>query len=218
MVFTNIFFDVNGNFQWASIAAFVAFFGSIISAWISVHNTKKSLKGNVVSTARIEWIQEVRKKSVDLISACYSLFEFIKSDSTTGDEAELSKVKNEIEKNGILLILYFGPDSNKNNDFIVYLVTNLLSRITNKDGYYDDNKIPELIDQVNVLKDFLRIYFKAEWKRANGEIKDIEVESYLEKQDLYNAIMDIFSSGFEMHREWTENYYFQLSKKYKEEN
>lgn len=217
MVFANIFFDINGNFQWASIAAFVAFFGSIISAWISVHNTKKSLKGNVVSTSRIEWIQEVRKKSVDFISACYSLFEFAKSDSTTIDGEELSKLKNEIEKNGTLLILYFGPDL-KNNDFIVYLVTNLLSRITNKDGYYDNNKIPELIDQVNVLKDFLRIYFKAEWKRANGEIKDIEVQSYLESQDLYKTIMNIFSSGFEMNREWTENYYFQLSKKYKEEN
>ena len=51
-----------------------------------------------MSKARIEWIQEVRKKSVDFISACYSLFEFIKSYSTISDEETLSKLKSDIKK------------------------------------------------------------------------------------------------------------------------
>ncbi|HDX9690729.1 TPA: hypothetical protein ROY16_000322 [Bacillus thuringiensis] len=243
MYLVNIFFDNNHNFQWASITALVALIASFVSAWFSVHNNKKTIatqkqmskdnldlqeklnksnfKGNVVSKARIEWIQEVRKKSVDFISSCYNIFEFVKFHGDIAwlnaeNEKAFNTLKNEIEKNGTLLVLYFGPnvEGNKNNDLIVYLISSLLEAITNKDGYYDPNSLPELTDKVEILGDFLRIYFKAEWKRANGEIQDSEVQEYLEKHDLYIKAMDVFSSKLEEFKELADYKYDLAKEKY----
>ncbi|MDG1570104.1 hypothetical protein [Bacillus cereus] len=228
-------------FQGTNLTATVALIGSGISAWISVSNNKKTIatqeqvskanlelqekmnennfKGNVVSKARIEWIQEVRKQSVDFMSACYNLFDFITLtiDNIIGDiktEKEYIRLKNEIEKNGTLLILYFGPDSNKNNELIVSVVANILERTRNKDESYEIRDVPKLADQVDVLRDFLRIYFKIEWKRANGEIKDSQVQEYLEKDDIYIRIMKIFSDSLENHGEWMECFYNELEERY----
>lgn len=79
--------------------------------------------------------------------------------------------------------MYFGPnlDGNKNNDLIVYLISSLLRLITAKDVNSDLYSLIELDDKVLVLGDFLRIDFKAEWKRSNGEIKDSEIQEYLEQ-------------------------------------
>ncbi|MGR5999586.1 hypothetical protein ACT7C7_08990 [Bacillus cereus] len=228
-------------FQGTNLTATVALIGSGVSAWISVSNNKKTIatqeqvskanlelqekmnennfKGNVVSKARIEWIQEVRKQSVDFMSACYNLFDFITLtiDNIIGDiktEKEYIRLKNEIEKNGTLLILYFGPDSNKNNELIVSVVANILERTRNKDESYEIRDVPKLADQVDVLRDFLRIYFKIEWKRANGEIKDSQVQEYLEKDDIYIRIMKIFSDSLENHGEWMECFYNELEERY----
>lgn len=237
MYLVNIFFDNKDNFQWASIAAFIAFIGSCASVWIAWLNNKNTIdkqermsqanlalqekmnkinfKGNVVSKARIEWIQEVRKKSVDFMSACYNLFEFVSSfEVAPAKSEEFLKLKSEVEKHGTLLILYFGPDSNKNNELIVTIVANILERTRNKNGWYDVMELPALADQVDVLRDFLRIYFKVEWKRANGEIKDSQVQEYLEKDDIYIRIMRIFSDGLENYEEWTESFYNELEERY----
>ncbi|KAB2447030.1 hypothetical protein ACQCWD_20760 [Bacillus thuringiensis] len=241
MYLVNIFFDNHNNFQWASIAALIALIGSCASVWIAWLNNKNTIgkqeqmsqanldlqekmnksnfKGNVVSKARIEWIQEVRKQSVDFMSACYNLFDFITLtiDNIIGDintEKEFVRLKNEIEKNGTLLILYFGPDSNKNNELIVSVVANILERTKNKNGWYDVRELPALAYQVDVLRDFLRIYFKVEWKRANGEIKDFQVQEYLEKDDIYIRIMKIFSGSLENHGEWLESFYNDLEERY----
>lgn len=211
---SKVFLDGAGHFQWASVAALTAFLVGVITAWASIYNTKKSLKANVVSNARIEWIQEVRKRSVDFISACYSLVEYHKKNHTDDNKEELDKIKNEIEKSGTLLILYFGPDKNKNNELIVAIIDNLIVHMTNRDGYYNE-KNPSLVNQVYVLKDFLRIYFKAEWKRANGGIKDTEIQIYLEGHEIYNRIMNIFEDMIDMHYEWSESFYWQLQQYYK---
>jgi hypothetical protein len=216
-----LFFDNNGNFQWASIAAFIAFLVGLMSFYNNYKSLKQqkelniqNFKGNIVSTARIEWIQEVRKKCVDFISICYDLIGNIKSSKY--DETKILELKSTLEKNATLLILYFGPDkdNNKNNDFIVYLIELLLVKITNKDGWYDKKHIVKLEDEVNVLKDFLRIYFKAEWKRANGEVTDAEVQKYLEKHQLYIRIREIYQSGFNEHQECIDNFYIQLKERY----
>ncbi|MED3269497.1 hypothetical protein CN939_21410 [Bacillus thuringiensis] len=183
-----------------------------------------NFKGNVISKARIEWIQEVRKKSVDFMSACYNLFDYIESNGdrilfSAEVEKEFNRLKNEIEKNGTLLILYFGPniDGNKNNDLIVYLISSLLRAITDKDVKYDLYSLTELDDKVFVLGDFLRIYFKAEWKRSNGEIKDSGIQAYLEQQWLYVKIMGIFEDEIENEKEWIESKYRLVENKYRTE-
>lgn len=177
----------------------------------------KNFQGNIVSNARIEWIQEVRKKSVDFISACHEFFRYTKVSNVNNNEnkEELTELRSDIEKYGTLLILYFGPsvENNKNNDMIEYLITNLIIKITNKEGYYDDN-ILDLECQVDVLRDFLRIYLKAEWMRANRRISDEDVQKYLEMNTTYNKIIKIYNEVLECHKEWNENFYLQIEEKF----
>lgn len=82
-----IFFDSDGIFMWSSIAAIIAFGGSASSALfscLSYTNSKKTaesqrrmeqkkIDADLKAKARIEWINEVRHKSSDLISLLLSL-------------------------------------------------------------------------------------------------------------------------------------------------
>ncbi|MGD6994019.1 hypothetical protein [Sutcliffiella horikoshii] len=52
------------------------------------------------------------------------------------------------------------------------------------------------------------MYFKAEWKRANGQIKDSKVQEYLEKDKLYQDIMD--KDGITSHKEDVKFFYNSL--------
>lgn len=225
-----------------NIATFIAAIAAILSAIISFFNSKKVLKqqeelhnqniqhnekvlvqqkelnnknfqGNIVSNARIEWIQEVRKKSVDFISACHDFFRYTKANNN--NIKRLIELKSEIEKSGTLLILYFGPstEDNKNNDMIELLITNLIVKITNKNGYYDNSNILELEYQVDILRDFLRIYLKAEWMRANRGISDDDVQKYLQMNDIYNKIINIYTDALTCHKEWVDDFYSQMEDK-----
>ncbi|WP_144594445.1 hypothetical protein [Priestia flexa] len=235
-MFADIFYDVEGNFQWTSITAIVALIVGIVSTCISIYNNKKTLetqremnksnfKGNVVSKSRIEWIQEVRMQSVAFFSSFYSLIKYVKVldiDNYFG-EPDHSKRIEKIEKNqkledlikdlkekGILLILYFGPDSSGNNEFLNYMVSLILDRADGLGKSYDANYIFAQEDTVRSLRDFLRIYLKAEWKRANGEISDAEVQSYLESHKIYNDIACSYESGFESHQENIDHFYMMM--------
>lgn len=182
-----------------------------------LHN--ENFKANIVSKSRIEWIQEVRKKSAEFIASCYDLFELMESledlkNLSEERKKEVFELRNEVQKNGTLLILYFGPDSSKNNDLIALIVRDLSDLLTNKnlwdarEDLYTDRIV------IDVLKDFLRIYFKAEWKRANGEIEDSEVQSYLEKDELYRRIKSIFKNRVELSEEFNDEYYQYIEGKY----
>ncbi|MCR6515822.1 hypothetical protein M4I33_13175 [Clostridium sp. LY3-2] len=218
---TFLFLDSNGKFQWASIAAFISL-GVAIAAYLNnkkILNQQRELneenfKGNIVAKARIDWIQEVRKKSVDFISSCHKLLAYMKNTEISDDKV-IDGLKADIENNATLLILYFGPDKgkNKNNDFIIYLISLLSEKIINKENYYDKEHILELDDSIDVLRDFLRIYFKAEWKRANREIPAERVQSYLESHKYYRKIMKIYAYGFACHEEGVECFYSQLERK-----
>ncbi|SCM88424.1 hypothetical protein [Bacillus mycoides] len=232
MYLVNIFYDVNGNFQWLSMTALAAL---IVSPWISIHNNKKTLakqkemneinfKGNVVSKSRIEWIQEVRKLSVDFISSFYNLTNYVNEleldgffNETTQEKRigkikknqELMKLINALKEKGTLLILYFGPDANKNsnNEFINYMVRLIMSRADGLGSLNDANDLLEQEDNIRSLQDFLRIYFKAEWKRANGELNDSDIQSYLDANEIYNHIIKSYETGFESHIEETQSFY-----------
>lgn len=206
---------------------FIQIYGSLIGTFFSsivailaiianIYNTKNSLKANVVSSARIKWIQEVREKSIDFITACYDVIEYIKLNEP--DENRILSLKNRLKKSGTLLVLYFGPDTskNKNNDFIVYLIHLLIIKLVDQAKYYEDKNLVGMSEEVRVLEDFLRIYLKAEWKRANGDIKDDEVEEYIEKDELYRKIKKIYKDGFECEKECIDCFYNDLDRKYNE--
>ncbi|PHA82769.1 hypothetical protein [Bacillus pseudomycoides] len=232
MYLVNIFYDVNGNFQWLSMTALAAL---IVSPWISIHNNKKTLekqkemneinfKGNVVSKSRIEWIQEVRKLSVAFISSFYNLTNYVNELELDGffnepthqkrigkvkKNHELMKLINTLKEKGTLLILYFGPDTSKNsnNEFINYMVRLIMNRADGLGSSNDAKGLLEQEDNIRSLQDFLRIYFKAEWKRANGELNDSDIQSYLEANEIYDHIIKSYETGFESHIEETQCFY-----------
>ncbi|MED2798138.1 hypothetical protein [Bacillus thuringiensis] len=183
-----------------------------------------NFKGNVVSKSRIEWIQEVRKLSVAFISSFYNLTNYVNELELDGffNEAtqekrigkikknqELMKLINALKEKGTLLILYFGPDANKNsnNEFINYMVRLIMSRADGLGSLNDANDLLKQEDNIRSLQDFLRIYFKAEWKRANGELNDSNIQSYLDTNEIYNHIIKSYETGFESHIEETQSFY-----------
>ncbi|OFC91913.1 hypothetical protein BTGOE4_36110 [Bacillus thuringiensis] len=183
-----------------------------------------NFKGNIVSKSRIEWIQEVRKQSVAFISSFYNLINYVNELELDGffdapdhktrikkikKNHDLMKLISTLKEKGTLLILYFGPDTSKNsnNEFINYMVTLIVDRVDGLGTSYDVKNVLEQEDNILSLKDFLRIYLKAEWKRANGELKDSDIQSYLENDDIYNHIIASYESGFESHIERIEYIY-----------
>lgn len=77
---SKIFLDATGHFQWGSIAALTAFFVGVITAWASIYNTKKTLKANVVSNARIELCARLLKV---IFSTRSTLIEVYRSDENS---------------------------------------------------------------------------------------------------------------------------------------
>lgn len=213
MGMVNWFFDNNGNFLWASITAIAAVAAFVINSRIANKTAKANFEANIVAKSRIEWIQEVRKKSAEFIASCYDLLEFLElqknEDSESNNEnseEKKARLKNEVQKNGTLLTLYFGPDSSKNNDLITLMIKDLVKKLTNKEGFSSSHSTL-IEDQLFMLKDFLRIYFKAEWKRANGELSDSKVQEYLEGIYVYRRIVNNLSIRLEDDEEKNKRYY-----------
>jgi hypothetical protein len=253
----SIFYDSQNNFEWPSVAAGVALLASIISVCGVIYNAsvskkinentikqqekvserslalqrelnEKNFEGSVVATARIEWIQEVRKQSVAFITSFYKLTNYIKRFDydyfrepdhdirieRIEKDQELISLINELKEKGTLLVLYFGPDKSGNNEFIDYIVNLIIEMADGVGKYYEVDTLLGQERSIISMKDFLRLYFKAEWKRANGQIEDSKVQEYLEKDKLYRDIMEIYKDGLAAHKEDTEVFYNILRDKY----
>lgn len=110
---SSIFFDYNGDFMWASIAAIVAAagaIGSITFAYLGYRNTKemskkqqameqKKIDADIKAKARIKWIEDVRQNSANLIKDLSNLQNY-----SPVDNPELS---DSLVKDSELLMLYF---------------------------------------------------------------------------------------------------------------
>lgn len=211
----NIFLDHKDNFQWLSITAIVALFGLGISIYNVYKTNNSNFKGNIVAKSRIEWIQEVRKNSAEFIALCYDLSKLLDSQEfKEGDletKKEIARLMYEVEKSGTLLTLYFGPDSSENNDVIIVIIKELVNLFTHELNWKSKSDIFLDLNNLMALKDFLRIYFKAEWKRANGELKDSEVQKYLTQNDAYRKIRRIFLNKAKKLKEEELRYYELLA-------
>lgn len=216
--FKNLMHDNDGAVDLRMVLILISLLGVFLTATISHQNNKKTLKQqkelhredfkkDVVATSRIEWIQEVRKKSVDFIADGYTLLDFIRNtERTKENEKKFKRLRDEVGKSGNLLILYFGPDKFGNNDYIVYFVTKLLDTFKDYAQAWDEKKMLNEVEGILYsLRDFLRIYFKAEWKRANGEIND--VQAYLNEQALYITITEIYCEELEDYHGFVETMY-----------
>lgn len=148
-----------------------------------------TIDANLTASARIEWIQNVRHATAELITACYKYM---------WSESDQQRVNMEImlEKKS-LYVLYFGPDDDESdeikannlydkktnkgkNDQLVKFVDELFNELRtyhSNHSAFENKSIKESIEKcerdkrktIKDLQDFseaMRIYEKIEWKRA----------------------------------------------------
>ena len=181
-----IFFDVNGNFQWSSIAAAVA----LIAAIMQMRNNKKSIDANLKAKSRVEWIQNVRKLSADFIKVSYEykvlMDEYIKIDDEENilflDKQIQGEAKSKMDEKWSeflytynLLLLYFqdGDNTDKfngiSNNKIIQSAGNLRNQVKNLRYQVNGMKgNPFYEEGVKPFRDNMRKYLKGEWDRAKS--------------------------------------------------
>ncbi|WP_288394589.1 hypothetical protein [uncultured Vagococcus sp.] len=62
------FYNSLGDFQWASIAAILSFVGIIATISGSIYTHKKSLKAQIKSTTKVEWLNKIIELSAEYIN------------------------------------------------------------------------------------------------------------------------------------------------------
>ncbi|MBQ6180601.1 MAG: hypothetical protein IJK31_02810 [Ruminococcus sp.] len=86
---------------------------------------QKKIDADLKAHARIEWIQKVRNATAEFITACYCILRL-------GEEYNQDKVNEvfpDIQKTGLLLILFFGPDQSGENEEITDIINDILISI-----------------------------------------------------------------------------------------
>lgn len=105
---------------------------------------EKQIDANIIWNARIEWIHNVRRASAEYISVCY---QYISAQSCTAmqEHKHAKDILNTVNEKSILLKLYFGPDSNCNEE----------GKAKTIDDVHTNNAknemIKNLIDEINTL-------------------------------------------------------------------
>lgn len=193
----------------AIIAAAVSIYQSIIAKKNNADTlnlqrelAENNIEASLISKARIEWIQKAREATVEFLSECLQYL-LIQKDIEVGVtdnvemKSEIDKGKIRIKKYATLLILYFGSDGGE-NDKIVKEISQITEQITTND---DDNvwllikeEIPQLVENVEKLRDTLRSYYKKEWIRVSKIKKEMPIKAevtsfdYDKKKDEFNKI------------------------------
>lgn len=90
----------------AAVAAVVSAVVSFISLIFTKRGNRQKIEASLVWSSRIEWIQNVRRVTADFIASCYMYMQ-----SEKNDQDMLDKNIALVEKNKVLLTLYFGPDT-----------------------------------------------------------------------------------------------------------
>lgn len=184
------------------------------------------IEANIITQSRIEWIQSARNTTVDFINACYNLIGFMdivefgeskqerreeervlaasiiaekkaseKFEAYGSDEKSRYVEQGNVQKYGTLLTLYFGHDDAQENEFIVYLIEVIITNLAYGNALFENNDII-ITEAIEDLKDALRAYYKVEWKRASGSIKDKEVNEKLNSEAIYKYVKDKYELPF----------------------
>lgn len=221
-IISKLFFDHNGDFLWASITAGIALVGTFYQTYLNKVNYKR----NTINASRIKWIQNVREQSVNFIESCYILISFLKtttekSENINGNivftnldtNSRYIKMKLDIQKNGDLLMLYFGPDSSGLNDYISYFIFILTKDLANfeQKGYVDENNNIKHSRTLFSFTEFIRIYLKIEWLKASKLIKDKDSENILKKDEIFIAIEKAYAEHVDESKEWKSSFFSNIN-------
>lgn len=160
-----IFLSDNGNFQWVGVTAIV----TILSFSLTYIATLRKNKADLVSKARIEWLNFHRKEMADYLTGSRDFYNFVKNKRTFNEEEEekLTQMMSELEKRKNLLVLNLSdtPGNKQLNDCIEDLaiwVNSFNKVIKNPDNIiysYDD------LPYFNLLR-VSRDYYKHEWEKV----------------------------------------------------
>lgn len=155
----------------AIVVSIIAFVGVIISTIITNITTKRisksneelqyilnqrNIDANLVASARIEWIQKVRNTTAELISQYFLII-------NTLDKGVLTEALLKAKEKTELLILYFGPEDEKEEDINLYnnennsgknryIVEFLVELYSKTDIYYKDVMSDKLIRLETIRK------------------------------------------------------------------
>ena len=64
---SDILFNSSGEFQWVSITALISFLGILATVGSTIYIHKKTIKANVKSVTKIEWLNKIIDLSADYI-------------------------------------------------------------------------------------------------------------------------------------------------------
>lgn len=165
------------NIEWFTLgAALLAVLASILSIIVTlicdINNRKLNEKlamqaqaaedkranaaidANLTANARIEWIQNIRRVTTELIASCYS---YIKIEKPTLEDQGI------LQERKTLFSLYFGPDDDNSTEV---RASDLLDRQTNKGK--NDLIVKHVDNLINVLVQYYDM--RAEIKRKEQRI------------------------------------------------
>lgn len=212
----------------AIIVAIIAFVGVIISTIYTNYTTRKiskdnerqlyelnqkNIDANLVANARIEWIQNVRRTTAELIAQYFSII-------NTLDKEILTDAVLKANEKTQLLILYFGPEDNKEEDIDLYnekdnatknkYIVDFLNELSDKtDIYYSNVMIDKLIKLKDVKNRRLENLSEHVIDWDYEEIITDEGETFLNQtpilEDEYDASLNILDEEIERIAELTNN-------------
>lgn len=167
-----VFFENSKNMGWSTdnTLTIINIVVLLLTLYFTYRSSDKKIKADLVSKARIDWIQNVRKSASEFISAC---FMFDKTHQSSAEKINTLDIvskqeQSEINKHANLLILYFGPESEgtKNDDKVVHNET-IITKVTEiKDSINNNNWRKDLTQNLDELTELLRQYLKDEWVTA----------------------------------------------------
>lgn len=144
--------------------------------------TEAQIDANITWNARVEWIQNVRRITAELITACYKFIH-----SSDSDQYEQNRNLELIQEKKLLLILYFGPDGIEENKS---KAQDVCDRSTN------NAKNEMIVTLINKLFGQLEAYFTNEnlYKRYHKALVDCMACENSENGKVISCEIDRFES------------------------
>lgn len=162
----------------ALIVAFIALVGVIFGSFVNYIIAQKGIKANVVSKARIDWIQKERDYLSEFISMAIGMNNnftlWSMEENTKNTDFKYSQRMADFHKLRYLLKISLGPDgkdsiqdADDSNDKFILLIDTVFE--STKDMLYKDvSEEIRIKHEKNIknLVEFARNYFKNEWNKA----------------------------------------------------
>lgn len=184
-----LFFDINGDFQWASIAAIVAAFGALVSllfSFLSFHNTKKSMliqkemdqkkiDADIISKSRMHWIDNTKTITSTFITDSLSLGANMRMFTQKIVQLNRKRIEmTELRKKSVNKKIP-QAERNKAREISQHWVDEG-SKIFNKDMGERTDEINELLKKVS--NNFMLIKLNFSNNDENNKIVDLAFEIY----------------------------------------